>query len=82
MHSMIAIAARYWMNITGAVLLNSIGCFIHVEKSRHPAGETHTFAPLPRPATWVVAVNVKPFGTLERSFGFLDVVSMSCAELN
>ena len=28
-----------------------------------PAGETHTLEPRPRPATWTVAVAVKPAGS-------------------
>lgn len=31
-----------------------------VEKMSDPAGETHTLEPRPRPATWIVAVAVKP----------------------
>ena len=67
-----AIAARYWMKTTGAVLLSSIGCFMVVEKIRQPGGDTHTFEPLPRPAIWVVAVQVNPGGILESNFAFLD----------
>lgn len=68
-----AIAARYWINTTGAVEESAIECFRHTERIRQPAGETQTFEPRPRPATWVVAVNVKPVGRLERSFVFLVV---------
>lgn len=45
------------------------------EKMRQPGGETQTFDPRPRPATWVVAVTVKPGGKVERSLGFLSSVS-------
>ncbi len=64
------------MNTTGAVLLSSIGCFMVVDQIRQPGGETQTFEPRPRPATWVVAVMVKPGGKVERSFGFLRWVSI------
>ena len=76
MPSTIAIAARYWMNTTGAALPNSKGCFMHTEKTREPAGETQTLDPRPRPATWVVAVNVKPGGSLDRSLVFLGIVNI------
>lgn len=59
------------MNTTGAVLLSSIGCFMHTDKINDPAGDTQTFEPLPRPATCVVAVQVKPFGSLDSNFVFL-----------
>lgn len=43
----------------------------HVESIRDPAGDIQTFDPRPRPATWTVAVAVKPFGRRERSLVFL-----------
>lgn len=46
-----------------------------VDMMRQPSGASQTFEPRPRPATWVVAARVKPVGSLERSFGFLGVVS-------
>ena len=49
--STMAIAARYCMKTTGAVVLRSIECFMHVEKIKQPAGDTHTLEPRPRPAT-------------------------------
>lgn len=70
------------MKMTGAELLSDMGCFIVMEKIKDPAGETQTLEPRPRPATWVVAVTVKPSGTLERSFGFLGpIVSKEFHEL-
>ena len=68
-------AAKYWMKTTGAVLLSSIACFMQTEKTRDPAGETQTLEPRPRPASCVVAVNVKPVGRFESSFGFLHLIS-------
>jgi hypothetical protein len=68
------------MKTTGAVLLNSMGCFIQTEKTSDPAGETHTFEPRPRPATCVVAVHVNPVGRWARSFAFLLSVSVVAVE--
>lgn len=59
------------MKTTGAVLLSNIACFMQTENTRDPAGDTQTLEPRPRPATWVVAVNVKPVGRFESSFVFL-----------
>lgn len=39
---------------------NETGWRMTVEKMSDPAGDTHTFDPRPRPATWIVAVAVKP----------------------
>jgi hypothetical protein len=64
-------AARYCINTTGEVLLRSIACFMHTEKTKDPAGDTHTLEPRPLPATWVVAVNVKPVGRFVSNFVFL-----------
>jgi hypothetical protein len=44
---------------------------MHTDKINDPAGDTQTFEPLPRPATCVVAVQVKPFGSLDSNFVFL-----------
>jgi hypothetical protein len=65
-------AARYWTNTTGAVLESERGWLRHVDKIRDPAGDTQTLDPRPRPATWTVAVAVKPFGSRERSLVFLN----------
>jgi hypothetical protein len=62
------------MKTTGAVLLSTIACFMHIDHNNDPAGETQTLDPRPRPAIWVVAVNVNPFGTRVRSFEFLGSV--------
>ena len=75
MPSTTAIAARYWMKTTGAVLLRSMACFMHTERFNDPAGDTHTLEPRPRAASWVVAVNVKPVGRFESSFAFLFLIS-------
>lgn len=63
------------MKTMGRVAARWAGWLMTVEKSRLPAGATQTLAPRPRPATWVVAVRVKPVGSLERSLWFLAVVS-------
>lgn len=55
----------------GACVSNETGWRITVEKMRDPAGDTHTLEPRPRPATWVVAVAVKPWGSRRRSWVFL-----------
>jgi hypothetical protein len=60
-------AARYWMKTIGAVCIFSIGCRTIVLNIREPAGETQTLEPRPRPATWDVAVKVKPWGRRRRS---------------
>jgi hypothetical protein len=64
-------AAKYWMNTTGAVFILSIGWRIMVDNMRAPAGETHMLDPRPRPATWTVAVAVKPVGNLRSNCVFL-----------
>lgn len=51
------------MKTTGAVLLSTMACFMHIDHNNDPAGETQTLDPRPRPAICVVAVNVNPFGT-------------------
>ncbi len=63
------------MKTTGAVVLSCIACFMHTENTNDPAGDTQTFEPRPRPANWVVAVNVKPVGRFESSFAFLQIIS-------
>lgn len=55
-----AMAARYWTKTTGAVAIFSIGCRTTVLNIKEPAGETQTLEPRPRPATWTVAVKVRP----------------------
>lgn len=35
---------------------------MHVENIKEPEGEIQGFRPRPRPATWTVAVNVRPVG--------------------
>lgn len=65
-----AMAARYWINTTGAVE-REIGCVRQRERISEPAGETQMFDPRPRPASWVVAVNVKPAGRRVRRLVFL-----------
>lgn len=80
MPSTMAIAARYWMKTTGAVVLRSMEWGIQTENTRDPAGETQTLEPRPRPATWVVAVSVKPSGRLVKSFIFL--FASACCEDN
>src|SRR6478609_11989746 len=62
------------MKTTGRVMARWAGWSMTVEKSREPGGASQTLLPLPRPATCVVAVNVKPVGTLERILGFLYIV--------
>jgi hypothetical protein len=57
-------------------VLSTIACFKHTENTKDPAGETQTLEPRPRPATWVVAVAVKPAGRFESNFAFLLLVSM------
>lgn len=47
------------------------------ENMRDPGGAIQTFEPRPRPATWVVAVRVKPVGSLETSLGFLQPSCLS-----
>jgi hypothetical protein len=54
---------------------------MHIDHSNDPAGETQTFDPRPRPATWVVAVNVNPLGKWVRSFEFLELISKSLNEI-
>lgn len=66
-----AIAAKYWINTTGADCIFSSGWRSTVENISAPAGDTQTFDPRPRPATWVVALAVKPLGSLRSSLGFL-----------
>jgi len=41
------------------------------ETSMLPAGESHAFLPLPRPATCFVANETNGDGSARRSFGFL-----------
>ena len=43
-----------------------------------PAGETHTFEPRPRPATWTVAVAVKPAGRRRSISVFLFYLAPVC----
>jgi len=81
MPSAMAIAAMYWMNMHGAVVLRIMEWFMQTEKIRQPAGETQTLDPRPRPATWVVAVSVNPVGSLDRSFGFLCFISVLIWEI-
>lgn len=69
-----AIAARYCIKTTGAVFPSSMGCFMQTDQIKHPKGETQTLEPRPRPATCVVAVKVKPAGSLESSFEFLGII--------
>jgi len=62
------------MSITGAVECSSSECRRSTEKIMHPFGEIQTFEPRPRPATCVVAANVRPFGRRDRSVGFLGLL--------
>ena len=48
-----------------------MGCRMQVENIREPAGDTQTFDPRPRPATWTVAVAVKPEGRRRSIWVFL-----------
>lgn len=66
-----ASAAMYCKNTTGARAIISAGWRMQVENISCPAGETHTFDPRPRPATWTVAVAVNPLGNLRSSWVFL-----------
>jgi len=52
-----------------------MSCRTTRENIREPAGETHTFVPRPRPATWTVAEAVKPVGRRRRICVFLSTVS-------
>lgn len=70
-----AIAARYWMKTTGREAARWAGWLMTVDMMRQPSGASQTLEPRPRPATWVVAAMVKPVGSLERSLGFLEIVS-------
>ena len=56
---------------------NDTGWRITVEKMRDPAGDTHTLEPRPRPATWIVAVAVKPWGSRRSSWVFLHSIRNS-----
>ena len=47
---------------------------MQVENIRDPAGDTQTFEPRPRPATWTVAEAVKPVGRWRSSCVFLFTV--------
>jgi hypothetical protein len=53
---------------------------MQTDQTKDPAGETQTFEPRPRPATCVVAVNVKPVGMLESNLVFLRMVNFWPAE--
>lgn len=55
--------------------MSDIGWRTTVENINEPAGETHTLEPLPRPATWIVAVAVKPVGRRRSSWVFLNLVN-------
>lgn len=72
-------AARYWRKMTGALVMMETGCLTTMENIRDPGGETQTFDPRPRPATWMAATAVRPLGSLESSFGFLTNMS-ACSE--
>ena len=71
MASMMAKPIRYCMNTTGAVSAWAKETRRTVLNISEPGGETQTFEPRPRPATWVVAVAVKPLGRLLSRVGFL-----------
>ena len=64
-------AAMYWRNTTGAWVSSETGWRTMVEKIRQPAGDTQTLSPRPRPATWIVAVAVKPVGRRRSIWVFL-----------
>lgn len=53
---------------------NETGWRMTVEKMSDPAGDTHTLLPRPRPATWMVAVAVKPWGSRRSSWVFLRFI--------
>lgn len=65
-------AARYCRKTMGREAARWAGWLITVDMIRHPAGASHTLEPLPLPATCVVAATVKPIGSFDSSFGFLD----------
>lgn len=54
---------------------NETGWRMTVEKISDPAGDTHTLDPRPRPATWIVALAVKPWGSRRSIWVFLYWVS-------
>lgn len=56
------------------------GWLITVDMMRDPGGATQTLAPRPRPATWVVAANVKPVGRVDRRLWFLGRLGVVCFE--
>lgn len=61
----------YWRKTTGAWFSSETGWRTMVEKIRQPAGDTQTLSPRPRPATWTVAVAVKPVGRRRSIWVFL-----------
>src|SRR4051812_48603322 len=75
MASTVATAARYCMKTTGRIAEMLAGGVMTVDIMSAPCGDTQTLEPRPRPATWVVAVKVKPVGSVARSFGFLWLLS-------
>ncbi len=83
MPSTIANAAIYCRKTTGAWVVKDIGWRTRVENMSDPAGETHTLEPRPRPATWMVAVAVKPAGRRRRIsvFLFCSVLIYVCSNM-
>lgn len=61
----------YWRKPTGACFSRETGWRTIVEKMRQPAGDIQTLLPRPRPATWTVAVAVKPVGRRRSNWVFL-----------
>lgn len=61
----------YWRKTTGARVSSETEWRTIVENIRQPAGDTQTLSPRPRPATWTVAVAVKPAGRRRNIWVFL-----------
>jgi hypothetical protein len=65
-------AARYCTKTTGDECASCAGWWITVLNISEPRGEAHTLVPRPRPVSCVLAVAVKPDGSVRRMLSFLE----------